>query len=171
MHERLTVDDRSSHSEWAYVLPAVDPIELEVLAAFCSVRAALAPNVTYGFRFDESKFEQEGNLLLGPGEVGLTCATFIVAMFEHAQIPLLVRDSWRTRQADLEAQAELVRLMREHRLAPAQHLEALEREVGCMRFRAEEVAAASATSARPVRFARAEASGAQVLRDFLERVA
>lgn len=166
-HEMMEVNDEpNGWDRWALIPPAIDPLDLETLAIFCAVRAQLGPGIRYGFRFDETTIDDAGNVVLGPNEIGLTCATFVMAMFDHAKIALLAGDSWKTREEDLAAQRQLAAMMRRSTRALLAHKEALEREVGCMRFRAEEVAAATAFLKRPVPFVAAEMAGAAVFKDF-----
>lgn len=169
MHERLTVTKPSECAEWVawgYLVPDIDPIELDVLATFCAQVARVLPRVTYGFRFDETKLAEDGAPVLGEGEVGLTCATYVMAMFDYAKIAMIHRDSWKTREEDLAAQTALVALMRERQLASQAHIDAIEADIGCLRYRAEEVAAASAEPDRPVEFVIAEPAGQRVRSEF-----
>lgn len=77
-------------------------------------------------------------------------------------MPLLLRESWAVREDDLAAQRQLVALLRGTSDASAEHVKAVEAEVGCMRFRCEEAAAASAINPRPVGFMEAAEAGARV---------
>ena len=169
MHERLAVTERVDG--WAFATPAIDPEELSLLAGFCELRASLRSKVPYGFRFETSTFADDGELQLGAGEIGLTCATFVLAVFNWAKISLLSESTWTERSPervaeDDAAQAALVALIRLRKLAPVSHADQLESEVGCLRFRVEEVAAASSISPHPVTFAVAEPAGRRALEEF-----
>lgn len=171
MHEELAVT--APTDDWMYAVSALDDVDQLVLAGLCELRASLGRHVPYGFRLDVSKFaEDDGRFVTGPGEIGLTCATFVIAMFEWARVPLLDRPTWSMRgqerqEQDRAAQRQLVGWMAERRRAPPNHIEALRQEEGCVRFRAEEVAAASAMSGRPVPYQFAAPAGARLLADFL----
>jgi hypothetical protein len=86
-----------------------------------------------------------------------------MAMFDWAGITLLDTTSWRDRPADRVAQENLVDMLRRDRRVSRQHIEAVEREVGCFRYRSEEVAAGSASQVRPLTFDDAEAAGQRIL--------
>ncbi len=166
-HEALLQTDRLDG--WAFASPAIDPEELKVLAGFCSIRADLGRVVPYGFRRKGSVL-QEGVLVLGAGVIGLTCATFVMVMFDWAKIALLADDTWDERddmrkEEDRQVQEALVASMRA-RGTPTEHVEALAAEVGCLRFRVEEVAAASGIEARPVTFRAAATAGTLLLQAF-----
>lgn len=124
--------------------------------------------IPYGFSPD-AHFDRAGTLTLGESR-GLTCATFVLRVFEHANVPLVETITWdegRTaerRQEDEAAQARLVSYLRA-REESRSHAELVAGEIGCTRVRAEEVAAASGMTGRPVQFLRAEPVGRQVLRE------
>jgi hypothetical protein len=151
---------------WAFVAPLLDPVELQVLAGFCALLGAVRPRIPYGLQFSASRFDDDGRFIPGPGETGLTCTTFVMAIFEWAVMPLLVRESWKVRDEDIAAQRALVSMLRETKDADDGHVIAVEAEVGCMRFRSEEAAAASAMPVRPVHFDEAELAGARVRASF-----
>ena len=138
---------------WWYAQPAIDALDLDVLAGFCAVRAKVGRRVPYGLRYEESTFDRDGSFLAGPGETGLTCATFVLAMFNWAKIPLIDSNSWPYRPEDVEAQKVLVVWLRNNPEVERAHVERVEKETGCLRFRAEEVAAATTFSERPAAFA------------------
>lgn len=166
-HHRL-MDEPDLEASALWVEPMLDEFE----AADVSTSARLIASrhrdglVPYGLRL-AAGFNPDGALQLNGG-LGLTCATFVMRVFEHASVPLLDEKTWDSRRSaervreDEEAQSALVRHLRER---PQSHRHALlvEQEVGCTRFRAEEVAAASGLSGRPAPFARVEPQGRKVL--------
>ena len=77
-HYQLRCDDATDG--WAFVAPILDPVELQVLAGFCSLLRARRPRLPYGLRFDASQFDDDGRFVPGPGDTGLTCATFVMAI-------------------------------------------------------------------------------------------
>ena len=139
---------------WAFVVPVVDPIDLQVLAGFCALVEAVRPAIPYGLQFTASRFDDDGRFIPGPGESGLTCTTFVLAIFEWARLPLLIRESWRVRDEDVAAQRALVDMLRRTKDASEEHIRAVEAETGCMRFRSEEAAAASLDARAPRRVCR-----------------
>jgi hypothetical protein len=114
-----------------------------------------------------AEFDSQGTLQLNQS-LGLNCATFVLRVFQHARIQLLDEAAWdrdrsdERKQEDIAAQRELVERLRskpEYR----SHADLVEREVGCTRIRAEEVAAATGMTGRPIPFGRAEPEGRRVL--------
>ena len=150
---------------WSYAVPVLDVIDLVLLAAYCVMLDRERPLIPYGLKFEESSLDDDGRFTPGPNESGMTCSTFVLAIFEWATIPLLSRESWPSRPDDTEAQLKLVAYLRTTD-ATKEHIEAVEREVGCMRIRPEEVAAATTTEPRPIGFVDAEVIGLEVLAEF-----
>lgn len=160
-HHRLTDEAPTPESPWFAVRPALDELELIRVASFAKNIAAVRPEVPYALRSRGATFDEQGRYVPG-GDAGLTCASFVVTVFESARVPLLDRASWEQRsperqQEDTAAQQRLVAYLRAS--AAAEHVAAVEREVGCARLRSEEVAAASGLSPHPVAFAQAAPAG------------
>ena len=159
-----TLISETPGSEWAFMPTDIDTDILEVLAGFCDLVFSNVANkgtVPYAFEFGDSGIDDAGAVFVGGSSVGLTCATFVLALFRHARVELLDVNSWRQRDADIAAQQKLVRFL-ERAGVDRSHVAAVCKQVGCMRYRAEEVAVASVSGPRPVSFERAESMG----RDF-----
>lgn len=163
MHLRL---ESGTCEKWVCADPGLDAIELDSVAGFCTLLNARRPRLPYGFRLGESRLDESGRFVAGANETGLTCATFVVAVFEWAKVPLIDVSTWEVRTDDQEAQRELVEVLARSRDATKEHIAAVKREVGCIRVRAEEVAASSTMSVRPVSFTDAAQIGKEVLAEF-----
>ncbi len=157
-HYKLHTDD--DLRDWLVVLPLIDPLELQILAGLCHVLNERRPAIPYGLHFGSSRFDNEGRFVPGTGESGLTCTTFVMAIFDWANLPLLLRESWKVRDEDIVAQGKLVEFLR--RDATPEHVKAVELEVGSLRFRSEEAAAATGFLERPVTFEEAATAGCNV---------
>ncbi len=95
---------------------------------------------------------------------GLTCATFVLAMFASHGIPLLQLSEWPDREEDRAWQEYIVGVLRKNG-ADEKHVNAVNEQVkrGCARYRPEEVAAAGAAPDLPVGFAYAEELGKRIV--------
>lgn len=153
-------------SGWAHVVPDLDPVDLIVVAAHCVTLRDARPEIPYGLAFETSLFDEDGKFVPGPGESGLTCATFVLAVFDWAGVRLLERRSWQERPEDVTIQQRLVGYLRRTANARPEHVAAVEAEVGCVRFRSEEAAAASAMKDRPATFEQAAPAGLEVVTAF-----
>lgn len=137
---------------YLWVDPAIHPARLRQVATICrQVWRANDRAIPYGFSTPNDCFDEEtGRFLLGPTRLGLTCASFVLAIFHRAGIPLIQYETWpANRDGDAEWQQEVVAAL-EHSTPAASraHVEAVRGEIGAVRFRPEEVAG-SATAAKP----------------------
>jgi hypothetical protein len=149
-----------------WVPPGLDQDELADLRSHAALvaRRLRDGEIPYAFDPKDASVRSDGFVSLGRS-LGLTCATFVMKVFEFARVQLLRGETWtqrspERRSEDEAAQRALVGYL--HREAP-EHAARIEREVGCIRIRAEEVAAASGFEQRPVPFADAEAAGRSLL--------
>lgn len=149
------------HGCWARPT-TVDELDLRAVSDQAAFVAAARPTVPYGLRYIDTKFGADGMLLRGQTECGLTCATFVLALFRLARVELLELSTWATRPEDVDAQKALVAFL-EGRGASNDHVEAVRSEVGCLRYRPEEVAAATAVAPHPAAFADVAPAGTRVL--------
>jgi hypothetical protein len=162
----------SGQTQFRAVVPAIDPFELDVLAACCVVRAKQKQDIPFGFRHHASSFApKDGSFVPGAGETGLTCSTFVLAMLDWARITLIEKTTWQGRSsqrrtADNIFWKKLLDFLRKTANAPKTQLDALESETDAIRFRPEEVAAASAVAVRPMHFVNAEPAGVALSNQF-----
>lgn len=122
-------------------------------------------SIPYGLKYPGAKFRPDGTIEIPSGASGLTCATFVAAVLDAAGVKVIDETTWpEGRAGDREWQQEVVRLLKSHRADP-QHVEAVEREIGCARIRPEEIAfsVVADPTERPLTFALVERP-AQLLR-------
>ena len=82
---------------------------------------------------------------------GLTCSTFILAVFEIMEIRLIKEETWKWRWRDLWWQAKMIFSMY-RKGADKKHLWELVRQIGCLRYKPEEVVASGPVTKKPVSF-------------------
>ena len=158
------------------VIPNVDPeLWLSVVAVCKRVALRNKRNIPYGVLYEGGRFLQDGRIELGKSAHGLTCATFVLHIFESVGKTLLDLASWHSRADDAAWHKHIVEILREfQRDHPSeiadQHINGVESEVGCMRIRPEEVVGGSTSPSLPASFAIAQQRGALV-RDRLTGVA
>lgn len=143
---------------WAQ--PDAEPEELLPVATLCDAIIKLAKQgapMPYALRFAGTTFDSDGKLNLAAGSQGLTCATFVLAVFTSVGLDLIEEATWPTRPE--EDRAFLTSL---EGFATPQHLALLRAEVdaGVVRIRPDEVLAACALEPpAPFEATRAEADG------------
>jgi hypothetical protein len=133
---------------------AINEDRLVQVAALCRmIWESNGSHVPYGFSAPWEAFDPAtGELLIGPSVNGLTCATFVLAVFHAAGLPLIRYRTWPVnRPGDVEWQQHVVQHLW-YSGAEDEHIQAVSVDVGCVRFRPEEVAAAATMRWRSVGF-------------------
>jgi hypothetical protein len=142
------------------VSPDIDRDRARNLAALCELIAATGEPIAYALRDDpEALFDEHTGRLTLPNGKGLSCSTFVLALFRSARLPLVDTTDWPTDRPGDRAFQELLVHILEHTGASPDHVAAVRTEIGCARIRPEEVAGAALFSALPVRHPGAEAAG------------
>jgi hypothetical protein len=101
--------------------------------------------------------------LFGSTRHGLTCATFVLAVFHQAGLPLVRYDSWPVnRPGDAEWQESIVNLLERTGAAP-EHIAKVKTEIGAVRYRPEEVAGAATSVSIPAEFPSASERAQEIL--------
>jgi len=159
-HHQLTNQQLKVGGFWVQVpLPESRAI---AVAAMCRkiYRTNVMHGLPYGVRFDGGVVLDEGLVELKGATHGLTCATFVMLVFEQSGEPLLRPETWFPRAEDA-AWHDWVVTSLARTGASSEHVENVRGEAGCARFRPEEVAAAGACEPKPTDFATVESLGRQ----------
>lgn len=136
------------------------------VAGFCRRVAKRRPPIKYGIVYEGGKLADDGRALLGGQAVGLTCATFVLALLSTFNHELLALGSWPARPDDDDAwHGHIVSMLTQLRQRhpddiTEEHIAAVRKERGCCRYRPEEVAAAAKAS-WPAAFATIDPLGQQ----------
>src|ERR1700726_3117546 len=87
---------------YLWIDPKVNPRRLRHVATICRlIWEQNGKDVPFGFSGPSDCFDDETfAFLVGPSKLGLTCATFILAVFERAGVKLLKHESWPVRADD-----------------------------------------------------------------------
>lgn len=141
--------------EW-WMLPGVDPDRLVLVATEARhVWRENQSHIPYAFSQPVDCFDLVTHkYLFGPTKLGLTCATFVLAVFQCAGVPLVDCLSWplaHERPDDVAFQEMIIDQLRTYG-ADCSHVEKVERQVGMSRFRPAEVLGAGAEKSTPASF-------------------
>jgi hypothetical protein len=123
------------------------------------------PGLPYGLSTPNDSFDPDTLAYLrGPAKVGLTCATFVLAIFEFGGLKLLQYELWPHRDSDVPWQNYVISELKRTG-ASQEHIAAVEGQVGAMRIRPEEVAASAtfADEERPVAFEATDGRAKQIV--------
>lgn len=165
-HFRLSNDEPDVSFLW--VDPAAHPKRLVQVAAICRQvwRANQTGGIPYGFSEPADCLDPETcKFLVGESRLGLTCASFVLAVFHRAGLQLVNYPSWPlNRPGDREWQESIINLL-ESKGAELNHVAALRSEVGhgAVRYRPEEIAGAATEASLPVAFSLASERGRGIL--------
>jgi hypothetical protein len=147
---------------FAYIPPYIDVERARTIAGLCRQINDRKPEIPYGIVFDQSRFSEDGLLHLGDRSHGLTCATFVIAVFLSAGIDLLKEEGWPHRDEDDVWHDHIVYALEHTKFdygISDEHIENIKSERGCTRFRPEEVAASLSIEETPADFDYASRTG------------
>jgi len=150
---------------WGY--SGLDDVNKVVMAAYVALLKQNARSVPYGISYiPEHYFDEQGRYIVQPVGYGLTCATFILAVFARNGFELLQTMHWPNRPDDAEWQQQILDALAGR--ATPEHIEVARQDVGAKRFRPEEVAAGVISEFIPLDFPTAEKTASEILRDIYE---
>jgi hypothetical protein len=133
-------------------VPSLPFQDLKLVASHCAAIYEKYKGVGLTFVLSyRARFAQDYSLTVEGPAAGFTCATFVLAIFERAGIRLLDTETWPSRPEDTAWQVH-VRDYLSRILAPQQLVEQVTQDIGCVRYRPEEVVAATTFSRYPVSF-------------------
>jgi len=168
-HHKLINNDLDSIVKENYyvIIPInLDPESGRALAGLCRRIIKRNPQIPYGIIFEGSNFSKDGILRLGKRSHGLTCATFVMAVFASFGKDLLREDEWILRKQDIAWHSSIIKTLEEtksyHDISD-EHIMNIRKEIGCVRFRPEEVAASMLNKTIPVSFKFASEVGAKIV--------
>ncbi|WP_156952595.1 hypothetical protein [Microvirgula aerodenitrificans] len=151
-HRMLKNDTADDDEPWYWAEFGLDEINQEIIAKRISYLAAkhqsnraLPSDIQYGFIYNGTYFDEGDEYTRNKMGEGLTCATFVLAVFKKLGLQFLDEESWLPREEeDAEWHRRIIDLMEELKIQfsiPDGHIEALKKNIGNgVRFKPEEVA-------------------------------
>jgi hypothetical protein len=145
----------------------LDPLNRKVVSAWLHAFAQNAQMVGYGFSSAGCRVEADANgqpryRPADPGR-GLTCASYIVFVLDQLGFELLRTVEWPSRPEDTDWQNEILSVLTASGCMTPDELNTIASDIGSVRFRPIEVAAAATRTQIPVSFAEAQAIAAQIM--------
>lgn len=118
-------------------------------------------DIRFAVRYNLGRFDPDsGEYVQAEGELGLTCATCVLAVFRGAEVDLIDIPSWPPREEDRPWFDELVEGLRND--GDRAHAERVAKDGLCARFRPLEVAGACFEPSLPVPLTAAEVGATKV---------
>jgi hypothetical protein len=142
-------------SKYSCVHPKIHELRLGLIPAMCTriVERQKSHKIPYGLLYEGGLFSMdEGIINLGDKASGLTCATFVMAVFKSIQVDLIDIENWGSRLSDKKWHQKVILSLentKEKYNISDKHIDNVRNEVGCARFRPEEVAISSFFRNRP----------------------
>lgn len=142
------------YDNYIWAKTSLHRIRQDMVSAMCRkiLKRKFEQNIPYGLIYNGGKFTEDGIMDLDSTESGLTCATFVLAVFNSCKIQLIDTLSWTPRDEDASWHesiiASLIATKDKFNISEA-HIDNLKKEVGCARFRPEEVTVSSSLNPIP----------------------
>ncbi|MFC1482300.1 hypothetical protein ACFL51_00690 [Myxococcota bacterium] len=148
--------------DYSWVVPRI-PFERAIhIPALCDVVLRRYENggLSYAVKYSGEMFDAEtGDYLTDEGR-GLTCATFVLALYQSLGLQLIETETWELRDDDIRWHRDIILPELRSRFAEeTEHHSAVEAQLPCARFRPQEVAAAGTAESFPVLFVYAQPVG------------
>jgi hypothetical protein len=150
---------------YLWIDPPITTRRARQVAARCrQILRANTRGLPYAFSPANDCFNSKtGDFLFGPSRAGLTCASFVLAVFDSAGIRLTDYAKWpKGRPGDVEWQQSIIRELQQDG-ASAEHIAFIRNEIGAVRYRPEDVAGCAAADQLPCSFDVAEILSQEVL--------
>ncbi|WP_343565498.1 hypothetical protein [Kiloniella sp. b19] len=128
------------------------------------------PGIPYSTLYSGKYFE-EGTLQYVRDEVGagLTCATFVMQVFESLGYPVVDVESWLDRPEDIDWQRMILEMLEhwgvKNGVSIEEHVKAIREQPASCRFRPEEVAYCTTRDEIPVTYQEAEPAGRRIVEE------
>jgi hypothetical protein len=148
-------EDVTKFNKFLWIKSSVHQSRQNSISAMCRriLKRQDEHKIPYGLLYSGGSFSPEGVISLEETkESGLTCATFVLAVFKSCEIRLIDIDNWITRDSDSKWHLSIIETLKEtkekYNISDI-HIENVTNEIGCARFRPEEVAISSAFQNHP----------------------
>ena len=145
------------YSQYLFIKSKIPYIRQLNIAAFWDViwQNKKNNNIPYGILYEKSFFDNNAVFNLEDNECGLTCATFVLAIFKLCGYNLLDIDSWEHRDDDKiyhnKVIENLIKYKDDYNISE-DHIEKVRKNIGAYRFRPEEVTASVTLTKLPATF-------------------
>ncbi|MFC1759413.1 hypothetical protein ACFL2H_11710 [Planctomycetota bacterium] len=162
-----TLLNETPENRYLWVVPVLEPARLRQVASLCRriFRKNEQNGLPYGFGIPNDQFDAKtGEYLFKDSQYGLTCASFVLAVFDAAGLQLANYETWPSgREEDTRWQQYILGVLRVTG-ASEPHIKNIETEVGAVRFQPQQVTACSASESPPVDFDAADEQGEKIRR-------
>ena len=127
-----------------FEMPRIAPERLQLLAALCKliVDNYASDGLPYGFS-SGAHFSRQGMLEPPEGFTGLTCASFVLAIFESEALEIIDHSAWLADPSDEEWERHIIQILECCLGIEHEHVQALQKTVPSARYSPQHVTAAA----------------------------
>lgn len=170
---RNQLRNEQPRASYGWATPNILKRRARQIAAFCRrvfrLNSSPNPGIPYGFSPPGGALDPNGRFQAGEKHKGLTCASFVLAVFDRMHSPLLDCETWPSSSLeDKEWQRRQLEELGTEDI-PVEELEAIKSELGETRYHPEQVAAAATSELIPLNFKEAEALAELVIQQLVEK--
>lgn len=116
--------------------PNIPEPRLKQVAASCRLiwKKHEKQGLPYAFSSPKAFFDLSGDFISRPNRIGLTCSSFVLAVFHHARIHLLDYGTWQHRDEDLKRKDDLLDYLSKTKSVDSNHIDAVNKQVHLFRY-------------------------------------
>ena len=154
----------SPEKEFLWIDPSIATIRLRQVAAQCRkiARENALGGIPYAFDLPNECFDADSMRFLAATKHGLTCATFVLAVFETVGLSLIDSETWPEREDDIDWKSTIIEKLKGR--AETSHIQNIESQLHFARFRPEEVAASATIAPGPSDFSSVSPIAEEILK-------
>lgn len=159
--------DEPVQADFFWIQATMPDLTRQLVVGLCKRIAAHNPRIPYSFkyRFKQQYFQPSGALALPNTDDGLTCATYVLAVFQRLKIPILKFIEWPRDRHGAWQTGMISALTAKSYPERGAQMDAWMSQIGEPRYLPQEVAAGVGASAQPIGYARATELAAQIVDD------
>lgn len=159
--ETLKAEPPKDSYKWP--IPGFDDSIKKSAAAMCALIESCRPNIPYAFDRLGWAFDASGNITAGPPGKGMTCSTFVLAIFDAISFPLIHEEQWPLGTEQADKWAIMATIFQGDR-GQSEHARLAMTDENAPRIRPAEVVAATAEKSFPVSYRKARKGGQAIER-------
>jgi hypothetical protein len=158
-----TLKDEAPKDPYQWPIAGFDDSIKKSAAAMCALIESSRPQIPYAFDRSGWSFDTTGAAISGPPGKGMTCSTFILAIFEAISFPLIQENQWPRGTDQADKWTILAGIFKGDR-AESEHAQLAMGDDSAPRIRPAEVVASSAERTFPVPYPKARRGGESIER-------
>ncbi|MCW8918738.1 MAG: hypothetical protein OQL08_07975 [Gammaproteobacteria bacterium] len=172
------LSDDAFSDDYLWLESPLDEINKIHLATVCAlVKDSNAEGIPYGIGLDDTGFNEQGKFESTNPYAGLTCATFVIQLYQSQALPIIDTTKWKHRKADKRWQGQILQVVEKTLKKMGESASYIHDYLryqkgliakGCARYKPEEVAVAATLETPPHGAEQVKKPAAQLLNAVVE---